>query len=320
MSLAEVPIQPLPAFTICTYNRVRCRDLLNKTLSCHQTGQNCTQLDDLCELSFHSACLFSLTGLITMDEFVISEVCPKYSEAVEQRDNRNMSQAVYNDRYAYLTPEERIEMGMRASSMVTKCTFENSPCNETFRVVTINFVSQGNCFIFNARGPAGSVRTGREAGIRVQVYLAKEEFTMDKANTKEGLRLTVHSPGEIPLVDEKGIDLKPGTLTSVGLRMTSITRQPYPYPSKCIGEWNTTALFFMDDYQKLKGKLVRKIEILIQILLPCDFKQAYTQVGCIRICALLKVMEKCGCVYHKLDDLTLRDLHRQHGIQPNQVS
>lgn len=46
----------------------------------------------------------------------------------------------------------------------------------------------------------------------------------------------------ISLPDEEGIDLKPGSLTSIGLTLSEITRQPAPYPSKCIGEWNQTTI------------------------------------------------------------------------------
>lgn len=49
----------------------------------------------------------------------------------------------------------------------------------------------------------------------------------------------IHSPGTIPLIDSNGIDLPPNRLTSVGLRATNMTRQPAPYPSKCIDDWPT---------------------------------------------------------------------------------
>ena len=51
-----------------------------------------------------------------------------------------------------------------------------------------------------------------------------------------------------PLVDERGVDLQPNTLTQIAIQENKINRLPSPYLSKCYSTWDQS------DYPEIKDQ------------------------------------------------------------------
>lgn len=59
--------------------------------------------------------------------------------------------------------------------------------------------------------------------------------------------VTLHEPGEVPQINEKGIAIPPGSSARINMEATVIKRQPKPYPSQCIDQWDQTNISYADE-------------------------------------------------------------------------
>ncbi len=64
--------------------------------------------------------------------------------------------------------------------------------------------------------------------------------------------------------------------------MSSLHRVPDPYPSRCVRGWNETRL----------GSVVATSVLL--------GNREYVQDTCSRMCRLNWIIDKCGCIWHKV--------------------
>ena len=58
------------------------------------------------------------------------------------------------------------------------------------------------------------------AGIKLTLNLEIDEYIKNFASGY-GIRMVFHEPGTLPLPDEEGLTLSPGSETSIGLKMVS---------------------------------------------------------------------------------------------------
>ncbi|XP_059082581.1 degenerin mec-10-like isoform X2 [Tigriopus californicus] len=222
--------------------------------------------------------------------------CPDQFLKLNNTEDGNIEDdSLFDEVYGQLQQTDRQRIGMERKVMVKLCTINHSPCSGYFDAQTINTVSRGNCFGFNYNG-SFQVRAGPEEGMSLEFFLVRNESVWHSMNNKVGLRVVLHQPNEVPLIEELGRDVFPGAATSFSLQIRQNIRQPAPYPSKCIDSWNetffTTAKF------------------------PIVANWKYSQVGCSRMCFLQHFMQNCDCIYHNQDDMNIKEYHQNQGIPP----
>ena len=91
------------------------------------------------------------------------------------------------------------------------------------RTNTANF---GNCYSFNYAFnelDAGLGRklslTGATSGLEVELHLDQMNYMAGAISQKAGARLAVHPPDSFPGIDGFGLDLQPGTASSVAIQL-----------------------------------------------------------------------------------------------------
>ncbi|TRY76426.1 hypothetical protein TCAL_14043, partial [Tigriopus californicus] len=296
----EAPRQFLPAITVCTYNRIKCTFLQRELNNCF--AKNCSNLSHFCKLGLSSGCslTMALANVNNSQPVGFNKTCPDEAAKLEWSiknsfNTSNIDDQELDDIFAAFDPEDRRKIGMNKELMVKICMATKQNCSQFFEIKTTNIVSRGNCFGFNQNGSI-QVRPGPTEGITLEFYLARDEFIWHKLNNKEGLRVVLHQPREVPLIEELGVDVLPGTATSFSLHSKQIKRQPDPYPSKCVTSWNET-LFTEEAFPIVKSR-------------------RYTQVGCTRFCLLEHLVFECDCIFDVYDDMNVRDLHREINVPP----
>lgn len=108
----------------------------------------------------------------------------------------------------------------------------------------------GNCFTFNAflnsnkskrfysnkPGPLYGKRINHSfmllinffSGLTLTLYINQAEYIKDVAETA-GVRVTVHDQTNMPFPEDNGISTAPGTLSSIGMRLTKHFREDPPH-------------------------------------------------------------------------------------------
>lgn len=65
-------------------------------------------------------------------------------------------------------------------------------------------------------------------GLSLLVYINQAEYIKDVAETA-GVRVTIHDQTEMPFPEDRGISTSPGTLSSIGMRLTKHFREDPPH-------------------------------------------------------------------------------------------
>ena len=94
--------------------------------------------------------------------------------------------------------------------------------------------------------------------------------------TQEGLKVVIHESDKPPLTTTKGLFVSPGTHNKISMHMTRVSRQPRPFPSKCISDWPD------EKYRKRAAGA------------------KYDSVLCLSFCAEFVALEICGCLRYGL--------------------
>ena len=115
--------------------------------------------------------------------------------------------------------------------------------------LAISTATYGNCFTFNSAyndddpTTQKASLTGVTEGLSIELYLDQRNYMLNKLSKKAGARMVLHGPGEPPLPDEYGMDLRPNTASSIAVQLTNITRLEAPFISNCTLGWNQTGYY-----------------------------------------------------------------------------
>ena len=78
----------------------------------------------------------------------------------------------------------------------------------------------GRCVVINADGKfQKSWETGPRQGLDLLLNIEADEYS--ETALVSGLRVAVHDPAKLPIVDEDGFDLAPGISASIAVRSVS---------------------------------------------------------------------------------------------------
>ncbi len=145
----------------------------------------------------------------------------------------------------------------------------------------------GNCFTFNAEynpldelSPRSSTLTGALngssyticynfsdsnkkmfiSGLTVELFVDQLNYMKGDLSQSAGIRMVVHNPDSYPMTDEFGLDVMPGTSSSITLQMNDIIRLEHPHPTDCYSSWDQTDLdsSLMSESRPRYAKSVRR--------------------------------------------------------------
>ncbi|XP_052101134.1 amiloride-sensitive sodium channel subunit alpha-like [Mytilus californianus] len=177
--------------------------------------------------------------------------------------------------------------GHQIEDFLVSCRFRGMPCSpENFTFVPN--VKYGNCFTFNAynnsQDPLYSTYSGPLMGLSLELNVQQYEYIPALA-PDAAVRVLVHTRGTFPALEDDGFSIPVGFMTSVGLKVSEITRLTPPHAS-CAKEG--------------------KIENLYQT----RYGVIYEKATCTKTCQQNIWKEKCGCVvplYEKPENSSVCD-------------
>ena len=127
--------------------------------------------------------------------------------------------------------------GRELQGFLKTCTFKGQNCRSSrwrrrgAQTLTISLLSLwrsffspnfGNCFTFNSgldnRTVGRVTLTGPSNGLMLELFLDQGNYLYNRLSRKAGARLTIHDPLQQPLPAEDGLDLQPGTASSVAVQ------------------------------------------------------------------------------------------------------
>ncbi|XP_078661850.1 uncharacterized protein LOC144905918 [Branchiostoma floridae x Branchiostoma belcheri] len=199
--------------------------------------------------------------------------------------------------FSMATREEIAEMGHQKEDLILQCTFDKERCSLDDFKVTQN-AKYGNCFTFN-HGEDGVVRNttkvGAEYGLKLTLSIERKEY-VGLFGQDPGAKVTIHSVGSTPFPEGNAINTKPGESTFVGLKRSSVKRQPHPY-GDCTSHQERDALY--------GGR--------------------YTYETCQHSCLQAALLHECGCsddliainstlcsVLNKTQECCRQEVHKRH--------
>ncbi|XP_072027739.1 uncharacterized protein [Amphiura filiformis] len=176
----------------------------------------------------------------------------------------------------HLTRAEIRDYGHQFDDFILECTYDESGCDER-NFTLLESDDYGNCYTFNYN-PSGrdvySTKTGPNYGLRLIMNLQQDEY-ISLTGPEAGIRVTLTPRNVRPSPGENGITIKPGVVTSLGLRYENISRLGGRY-GNCYGPDTTF-------------KIIKNGEIV-----DSD-REAYDRQVCLQSCLHENIQTHCGC-------------------------
>ena len=156
--------------------------------------------------------------------------------------NQNQSQILkigqdFLATYLQLSDFEKRKIGHSLTDLVKSCTFRGIDCinglggiGDTLMTYETSLSPKyGNCYtIFTENELLGrSSLTGADYGLSLVLNIQSDTYLRGGQSMAVGARVSVQDRNSLPLVEEFGLDMSPGALTSVSLQMVNITRHKY---------------------------------------------------------------------------------------------
>ncbi|XP_022079731.1 low-density lipoprotein receptor-related protein-like isoform X1 [Acanthaster planci] len=129
-----------------------------------------------------------------------------------------------------LSRDEVHRFGHQEVDFIIQCSYDENKCdNRDFKEFQDD--TYGNCFTFNPNGTFIASKTGSRFGLRMTLFLEQSEY-ISIFGQEAGVRVAITPPNIRPNPTDNGFTVKPGAVTSIGLRYNFIKRQSDPY-GKC---------------------------------------------------------------------------------------
>ncbi|XP_072016191.1 uncharacterized protein [Amphiura filiformis] len=179
-----------------------------------------------------------------------------------------------------LTGDEIANYGHQEEDLILQCTYNEQQCNITSKFARFLDDTYGNCFSFNYAGkdsdetPIQSTRASSNYGLKMTLFLEQNEY-LSIFGREAGIRVSINPADTVALPVDDGITIRPGTITSIGLRYENVSRLGGKY-SNCIPD-NTV-------WHDLRQGKVMTIE-----------GERYDRKRCLRACLHGNILEACAC-------------------------
>ena len=148
--------------------------------------------------------------------------------------------------FASIPSQQLTLLGSKFNSLVVDCKVNHQTCSRENFELHVNPVYV-NCYKFKAETVRNNFNNvpGPEQGLslilRGETSLDVHYYEFSKTENVKGIRVDIHPPNTIPFSENHGIDLTPGTSTSVGLGQEMYSRLGAPYDD-CEPTRNVTLL------------------------------------------------------------------------------
>ncbi|XP_038045203.1 uncharacterized protein LOC119719784 isoform X2 [Patiria miniata] len=193
------------------------------------------------------------------NSFVTYSATPDYSDLVE---------------VPKLSKDEVHQFGHQKEDFILQCSYEETKCNLS-DIQEFQDDTYGNCFTFNPEGFFATSTTSSRYGLRMTLFLEQSEY-ISIFGQEAGVRVAISPPGIRPNPTHHGFTVKPGTVTSIGLRYNFVNRKPHPY-----GKCQTS----VENSPIIEDGVVREIRETEQ----------YDRGLCRKSCLHRHILEQCGC-------------------------
>ncbi|XP_077866593.1 uncharacterized protein LOC100372922 [Saccoglossus kowalevskii] len=169
-----------------------------------------------------------------------------------------------------LSTEEIAHLGHQFDDFILQCTFDQKSCDMN-DFITIQDDKYGNCFQFNhGRNSTGryASRTGAKYGLKLTLFTEQYEY-ISIYGRDSGVRVAIQPLFVPAFPEDEGVTIRPGSISSIGIRENVIHRKPHPY-----GNCTQNA-----EFDSMYGN---------------DFK--YTKLACESTCLQHQILKHCHCV------------------------
>jgi len=179
----------------------------------------------------------------------------------------NLTQFIAN-----YTDEELSSAGHDIQEMLQECVFLGKTCgpSDFYHFYDTKY---GNCYTFNS-GMTGYVsritNPGASFGLSLTLYINQAQY-IPVLTQEAGMRVLLHRQGQVPIMEEDGFDVNPGTKSGIAVRYVEVERKDGHY-SNCTNEGERTTTGKHEYY-------------------PGN----YTQKACLKTCLQNGIIEGCGC-------------------------
>ncbi len=185
--------------------------------------------------------------------------------------------------YSNMERKDVAAIGVKFGGLVVECTYKGKDCTENDFIHHLH-PSLLNCFTFRLNRSTESTQTVPQVGPHngLSLVLRSEANNnylyenLDKQQNVDSVKLTVHPPGTLPALTNKGINLEPGKSTSVSLMMQTYDRLGSPYT-----ECKNRGIFELQSHTYLS-----------------------TSDVCQERCIIQAIQKECNCTSTLVEDLT----------------
>ncbi|CAH1773414.1 unnamed protein product [Owenia fusiformis] len=239
---------PFPAVTICNVNPIRASRLSQSTIlqSTIDGRDNITGAtrDD------------KQTGLGAMsNEFLIEELI--------------------EETIADIDTDTKIAMGHQYSDFILDCQYDGYYCDEGEFLAFYNY-KYGNCFTFNSGSNSDVFLSGRAGplhGLKLVLDIEAAEYIGDMSPAY-GVRVLVHSQGDMPFPEDQGITIGPGQATVIGTNMLNIQLAGDKYSDCTNSSFSNVNINVYEEHYP---------------------GTSYTQTACMKTCYQSHLLSGCQC-------------------------
>ncbi|XP_013411978.1 acid-sensing ion channel 1A [Lingula anatina] len=153
----------------------------------------------------------------------------------KDKPNDMKTSELFEQLYTKMDDQDRAYFGHDLKNMLVSCTYGGSSCSPSNFTKSFHY-KYGSCYTFNSVKVDGSYltsyRPGPLFGLSLQLDVEQEQY-LGGLSKEAGMRVLVHSQGNIAFPEDEGFTVSPGFATSVGLKLVSTSRLTYPYVSNC---------------------------------------------------------------------------------------
>ncbi|OAF70491.1 hypothetical protein A3Q56_01737, partial [Intoshia linei] len=150
--------------------------------------------------------------------------------SAEQDDKRNKFLNLFDKK----SLKEKEKMGYTLNEFILDCNYNGYGCMKKDFVRFFSTVN-GNCFTFNSGWNQShpvyrSYKPGNQHGLKLTLFIDQREYISQFVQAA-GAKVLIHSQKIMPFPEDEGYSVQPGSLTSLAIKKTSISRQGFPYGS-----------------------------------------------------------------------------------------
>ena len=204
--------------------------------------------------------------------------------------NDDEAEMMFRESYNGLPSSLRVRIGHQMNDTIVKCRMNGKSCDLRREFRSFSSFKYGTCFSFNDYLVKSGIKVGRigpSFGLSIELYLDATSYLGGALSPTSGFRIGIAQQDSPVDLENAGVNLESGKLTSIGVKMRELSRLEDPYPSDCHHSWDM---------------LFGGIGTAKAMPSPVSFSDIrYTNLYCQRVCLLFQTKRRCDCYNPDLD-------------------